>query len=351
MNSAIRKGWRNSASLIVLNKRVVDVQNSARGGVNYDVLLQTRPSTGSFPNSVVFPGGVSESADGGERWLQLYKSYGFGDEDFAAFHRVGTPTSALFQPNPIQRHIELRITAIRETFEELGLLICSRVQKVQKGELWASFVTGVDIKHWQDRIAKDPAEFFNLCEQSECYPDIWSLYYWSNWLSPKSFPKRFNTAFFVAALAKRPQIGSSNEVVKVEWSNPLELLERNSNKEVELYPPQQYELTRLARIRDIKQLAEFAQDRSGYCGDLIYPVSVTAKNGILWVNPGDQLYPSTVDYHTDEVNLTDKTLEELREESKIIHRLEKHKADPGKWVLVTKNLKQNNHIDMCEKSK
>ncbi|XP_053611028.1 acyl-coenzyme A diphosphatase NUDT19-like, partial [Plodia interpunctella] len=313
----------------------------------YD-LRETRPSTGSFPNSVVFPGGVNEATDGDDRWLQLFKSYGFSDEDFAAFYHTGTSTSSLFQPNPIQRHIALRITAIRETFEELGLLICSRAQKSKRLGLWASSISEVDVKHWQERISKDAAEFFNLCTEAQCYPDIWSLYYWSNWLTPKNFPKRFNTAFFLAALETRPKVRSNSEVVKVEWARPSELIEKSNNQEIELQPPQQYELTRLSRIPDIEQLVEFARERSGYCDYCLYPVSGKAKDGIVSLYPGDDLYPTNLDYHTDELIVKEKTLEELRKESNVIHRIEKNFAEPRRWVLFTKNWKQNNHIDMGE---
>lgn len=50
------------------------------------------------------------------------------------------------------RHVSLRITAIRETFEELGLLICSREHK-PTNSLWASAITDIDVKHWQNRVS------------------------------------------------------------------------------------------------------------------------------------------------------------------------------------------------------
>lgn len=67
------------------------------------------------------------------------------------------------------------------------------------------------------QLTKNPADWYTLCEEHQCYPDIWSLHYWSNWLTPIKIPKRFNTAFFVTALESRPEsIGSSSEVVAVE---------------------------------------------------------------------------------------------------------------------------------------
>lgn len=53
----------------------------------------------------------------------------------------------------VYRHLQLRITAIRETFEELGLLICSRKRKEQKTGLWADTIEDIDVKHWQARVS------------------------------------------------------------------------------------------------------------------------------------------------------------------------------------------------------
>lgn len=72
------------------------------------------------------------------------------------------------------------------------------------------------------QVSKNPLELLNLCKEYNCYPDIWSLHYWSNWLSPITLPKRFDTAFYVAAIKDKPKnIYSSNEVLKAEVSNIL----------------------------------------------------------------------------------------------------------------------------------
>lgn len=104
MNRIISKSWRDSASLIVLNKRVQDsLSRSDRAGVNYEVLLQTRTSRASFPNSVVFPGGVHEAADASTHWLDLLRSFGYSDNDFDVLHHAGDPVTPIFQPDPTKR--------------------------------------------------------------------------------------------------------------------------------------------------------------------------------------------------------------------------------------------------------
>lgn len=105
MKSAIKKCWRDSASLIVLARRNVDKLSSGNSGdTNYDILLQTRTLDASFSNSVVFPGGVNEEADASERWLHLLNSFGYGEADFEKLHRTGAPITPIFADNPIKRY-------------------------------------------------------------------------------------------------------------------------------------------------------------------------------------------------------------------------------------------------------
>lgn len=51
----------------------------------------------------------------------------------------------------------------------------------------------------------DATEFYALCENFKCYPDLWSLYEWSNWLTPSYFSgRRFDTVFYLACMPVMP---------------------------------------------------------------------------------------------------------------------------------------------------
>ncbi|GBO99225.1 Nucleoside diphosphate-linked moiety X motif 19 [Eumeta japonica] len=220
----MKRHWRNAATLIVLTKQF-------RGGLSrrdsntkdFDILLQTRtPNASTFPNSVVFPGGVTEALDESEHWLRHLRSFGFTSEHFQSLHCPQIPATPILQPDPIRRHISLRITAIRETFEELGILIGSRTQCADKKDNWGGLILDFDSKSWQHKVSEDPRQFLTLCEELNCYPDIWALYYWSNWLTPTTYQKRFDSSFFVTALKEKPQLISNSEVAEVKI-NPRRL--------------------------------------------------------------------------------------------------------------------------------
>lgn len=292
----------------------------------------------------MFPGGVNEEADASERWLHLLNSFGYGEADFEKLHRTGAPITPIFADNPIKRHIALRITAIRETFEELGVLICSTKHKASTSDKWANIKSDIDLKLWQKRVSDNPSELLNLCKEHNCYPDIWNLFYWSNWLSPAHLPKRFDTAFFIAAIENKPSnIKANSEVVKVEWASPKEVLDRSKKGDITLYPPQVYELNRFTYVKDIEELKKFARARSNQGDELLYPVIKQAKDGIVSLLPGDHLYPSNVDLKSTTINTEDKNLLELRGNNHSLHRIE---TDNKKSFFITHNYKPKNHVNM-----
>jgi len=59
---------------------------------------------------------------------------------------------------------------------------------------------------WQNKVHNDATEFLNLCQKLECYPDLWALHEWRNWLTPtyEYKTKRFNTAFYLACISHMP---------------------------------------------------------------------------------------------------------------------------------------------------
>ncbi|KAL4716962.1 hypothetical protein ACJJTC_012773 [Scirpophaga incertulas] len=346
MNGVNGKFWRNAASLIMLSKRNSDSFSCRSGISNYDVLLQTRPGTVSFPKSVVFPGGVTEPADESAEWFHLLQSFGYTDNDLNAFHRANTLTTPIFQPDPVKRHVSLRISAIRETFEEIGILIGSSRHKCIRSDRGATIICDFDVKSWQEKVSSNPEELLNLCKELKCYPDIFSLYYWSNWLTPKEYPKRFDTAFFLALVENHSSfITKTSEVTAVQWSSPEEVLFKNSKKAIQLLPPQIYELNRLLHFKDINHLIKYASERSRDGTDLMFPIKIKAKDGILRVFPGDDLYS----LNEDPNQLSEQTILDLRNLSVKLNRLEEYFEDLGSKLII-RNITTLNHINMGDKS-
>jgi nucleoside diphosphate-linked moiety X motif 19, mitochondrial len=114
----------------------------------------------------------------------------------------------------IFRDISLRITAIRETFEELGVLLCKNKEQLKDSSLFSNLKNNFDVEFWQKQVDfilishntafklkqisqffcqvyKDGSNFLRLCEELNVVPDLWSLHEWSCWLTPTfKRPKR-----------------------------------------------------------------------------------------------------------------------------------------------------------------
>ena len=64
--------------------------------------------------------------------------------------------------------------------------------------------------------------------------DVNLLIPWSNWLTPNSYPRRFDTMFFVAPIEKEFDDGSidycKREMSEAQWIHPTKVIERSSGK-------------------------------------------------------------------------------------------------------------------------
>jgi len=185
--------WRDAATLILLD----------RSEPVPKVLLGRRHAGHKFlPGRFVFPGGRVERSD--------------------ARMPVATPLHAAVEarllkrvrhPSPAKARA-FALAAIRETFEETGLLIGRRQASARSapGE------------------RGNPGQPATLFEQAGVYPDLASMHFVARALTPPGRPRRFDTRFFAAdaeAIAHRVEgvVGPDAELVELVWL-PITEVER-----------------------------------------------------------------------------------------------------------------------------
>ncbi|KAF5283390.1 hypothetical protein FQA39_LY04766 [Lamprigera yunnana] len=302
MNSNLNK-WRQAASILLVAKEV-----SKKSNFNYKLLTVKRGSKLSTnPGVTVFPGGIMEKqADTSKEWLEILKRSGFELNKFIEINTKGDkpPIFTMENSNEIPRCISLRISAIRETFEESGILICRNFNS-QETLPWSTCTIIEDIVKWQKKVYGDPKEFINLCSQYQMYPDLQSLHDWSNWYTPATIPAKFDTMFFFTAFQTiPPSFAEQNEVMQLQWATPQEYIEEKLKKSITLLVPQFYEISRLNNIYDINYLAKFSQERGRKGLQPYFPYQVGTDNGNCFILPGDDLYPdSTCLFNEEKVYL------------------------------------------------
>jgi nucleoside diphosphate-linked moiety X motif 19, mitochondrial len=169
------------------------------------------------PSFNVFPGGkYDEPVDGSRKWLEV-----FGLNEDNSSDSIKNRFFKLFGPNTIGKNylfakdkqalsaeITYRLCAIRETFEETGLLFAKKKNKLSDCDgIDTSNIHYLELnqqKKWLHRVKNNANEFINLFLELELEPDLFGLYEWSNWITPIHEKRRFNTLFFTCFLNETP---------------------------------------------------------------------------------------------------------------------------------------------------
>lgn len=161
-----------------------------------------------MPSSICFPGGGIDKTDESKDWVTFFKSHNVHSEELRS--KPGTTKPFIYKTpeGSLERESSLRINAIRETFEELGVVIC-RDPSTTSTSPFSSFLhtKDCDIPAWQKKVHSHEESLLTFCEKFKVVPDIMNIYEWSCWLTPTFFrPRRFETAFFLVALNSIPPV-------------------------------------------------------------------------------------------------------------------------------------------------
>ncbi|CAL8069632.1 unnamed protein product [Orchesella dallaii] len=328
-----QKAWNDAASLMI----VAPMNNSEPYSLGYLMVERSRTHR-VLPGSLVFPGGNANPVDCHPKWIEMFKDVLNMDILQTQFLNEGAKVPAIYEfknneLQPIPKEVSLRITAIRETFEEAGILICKprTIDPVREmeGIPYYEFQQLEDKKEkqaWQKRVRKNAEDFLELCKQLDCVPDIEALHDWNNWLTPANFkPKsRFDTMFYMIVLPKLVHVlVDGNEAVKAQWASPPSILSDHFKGHVQLSPPQIYEMVRLKQLKTMKELQHRLELRKQLGLERYFVVLRKAKDGTLFLLPGDDMYPNAPDLiNADPTFLEEmsETVAQLKDSSTNFHR-------------------------------
>ncbi len=200
----------------------------------FEVLMVKRHHQIDFASgALVFPGGKTHAGDHDPRWID--RSVGW--DGVAAEKRP------------------LRIAAIREAYEESGILLVQRAD--------GSPYRADERAHLaRDVIAKDQRSFLDLVEELDVKLDLAALTVFARWITPPLTPKRFDTWFYVAR-APEDQIASCDgwETVDAEWVTPKEVLRMAAAKERTVIFPTRMNVQLLAEASSAADVVARAEAR------------------------------------------------------------------------------------------
>jgi 8-oxo-dGTP pyrophosphatase MutT (NUDIX family) len=243
-----------------------------RAGALQTYLLRRSPSSGFMPGLFVFPGGRVEPAD--------------GDEAFWTNHLDLTPQALqerLGRGLGVSAALRFAVAAIRETFEEAGVLFASA-----GGAGSAALKQAVEPRR---REHLPPGWLRRNAEAERWVLALSALAPWAHWITPVGMPRRFDTRFFVAALPEgqdgRPDLRETSEGL---WISPRQALAQNMDGRTPLSPPTLVTLHALSSYATLERLQQGLQAREW--GKPIFPrlVSVGRGRGTVIIEPWDPMY-------------------------------------------------------------
>jgi 8-oxo-dGTP pyrophosphatase MutT (NUDIX family) len=121
------------------------------------------------------------------------------------------------------------------------------------------------------------------------------LHPWAHWITPEYEPRRYDTAFYLAALPSGEQAADiSGEAWKAEWRTPAQLLAAADHGELSLMPPTRSILLELAALPTVAAALAATADRRV---ETVRPRVVRGPDGWLfeYEPPGDPSDPGRDD--------------------------------------------------------
>lgn len=236
---------RPAATVVLLR------QSATPGASGPEVLLTLRPDSMAFGAGLhVFPGGRVEPADGDPRILSRAVA---GDAD--------------------------RVAAIRELFEEAGVLLAVHPDGLLVG---ADDRLAAALPALRAALAAGELDLVTILERHDLRLPTDRLVPIARWQTPRAYPRRFDARFFAVELPAGATLDlDPREVAGHAWLTPTAALARMAAGEIQLWPPTSTTLQRLERLTDSGAIREGLElvDGLPFSRELIEPGLVRLTGG------------------------------------------------------------------------
>ena len=209
--------------------------------------------------AAVFPGGLLDARD------SMAHAHCVGGDDTSFSARLGLPAGGL----------DYAVAALRETFEEVDLLLTTTPFDVAA------------LQTWRERLQQGQVGMAEFCAATGLQLDLHDLHYYSHWLTPPGTPKRFDTRFFAARMpAGQTPRADEREAQALMWLTPQAAVARQ--RDLKLLPVQLRTLQELAQWPDAKTALAAIAARSHF--PLTMPRRAQGSMGLRAVLPDEPAY-------------------------------------------------------------
>lgn len=208
------------------------------GDEGLEVLMLRRNLQSVFvAGQYVFPGGSVDAADAESG---IYARCA-GLEDVAASRRLGVEANGL----------AYWIAALRETFEEAGLLLARNANGgiVSREEALA-------LACHRGGVASGEIAFDTLLADAGLTLCAEDLVYFSHWITPSGAPRRYDTRFFVARAPDQEPAHDNEETIANVWVRPREGVEQFREGKLKMMTPTIHTLRLFAQFETAAALID-----------------------------------------------------------------------------------------------
>lgn len=203
-----------------------------------EVLMTRRSSSASFaPGAYVFPGGRIDEGD-------------------RAAHRI-----ALRRPTQGEVQLTQAVAAVRESFEELGVLLARH----EDGRP----VSAEDVAAMDRSTAASAVALADQCAARGLWLATDEVFTFAHWITDRDLPKRFDVPFLVARMPEG-QTPTADETEQFEpcWVRPADALARHQAGGFFMIFPTLRTLERMAAYHSVDALLDACASRAGGEGPL-----------------------------------------------------------------------------------
>ncbi len=208
-----------------------------RDDPDLQVLMVKRHQEVEFAaGAMVFPGGKTMSNDRADGW--------------------STRTDGEFSGDAL----EARVGAIREAFEESGLLLARHASDRGKDAPLVGPDTATQMAPMRGAVDRGEVDFLTVIEEHDLVLALDRLVHFGHWITPEFVPKRFDTHFFIAATPPG-QVAEQDgrETTEAVWTTPQAALEAERDGTATIFFPTRMNLDRLSLAQSTKDaLQRFA---------------------------------------------------------------------------------------------
>lgn len=168
------------------------------------LLLERRPDSGFVPGAFVFPGGAVDPGDEAADIL----AWADGPDDAEASRQLGVAAGGF----------AYRVAAIREAFEEAGVLLAH-----------GGGAPARDLATHRHALERGDVGLVEVCRRLGTRLATSHLRSFAHWITPAGAPRRYDTRFFVAPMpAGYEPTPDGTEVVSAIWLSPTDALARSA---------------------------------------------------------------------------------------------------------------------------